>query len=361
MRTKSPLSNPGNLTWAVSLSLAACSPPAHWVAVAGADTQEIVLFNSDLSLDHRTSLSAPDFGDARILTAVLARDGASFFVIDSGPTGNHLSLIRRSDGHVLERHDFPPALTPRTLTPTPDARTLIVTTSSATDARAGTISLLHTDSFTERSTVEPCRGYPEDMAVLPELERGYVRCHGDEATVVEVDLSLGRVVKTAAPDPRPGTVPRESRCGSGGIALSPSGSILLLPCSSSGILLYLDRMTLEVLDSVPVGAGAHQIAVSPRGAVALLAYPDSGAASLVDLARRRTIAQITTPGSPSAVAISGDGTMGYILLTRVDSAPGALMRLDLRTQEVLNTVAVAPGSRSLAVWPGRWSPTMRWR
>ena len=361
MKTKSLLSNARDFAWALSLSLAACSPPAHWIAAASEDTQAIKLFKSDLSLDHEISLAARDFGDARILTAVFARDGASFYVADSRPSGSYLSLIRRSDGRVLVRRELTPGLTPRTLTPTPGARTLIVTASPVPGTGASAILLLSADSLDERSRIEPCEGYAETMVLLPDMHRGYTRCHGGKATVVEVDLALGRLVRAVDLDQGASLAPATSQCGSGGIALSTSGNILLIPCSTSGMLLYLDRMTLEVLDSIPVGRGAHQIAVSPRRPVALVTSPDSSAVVLIDLARRSVIARIATPGSASAVAVSGDGKMGYVLLPGADSKPGTLIRLDIRARTILNTVTVDPGTRSLTVWPGRWSPAMWWR
>jgi len=361
LRTKSPISKARAFTWALSLPLAACSPPAHWIGVASEDTQAIELFKSDLSLDHVISLAARDLGDARIITAVFARDGTSFYVADSGPSGSYLSLIRRSDSRVLVRRELTPGLTPRTLTPTPDARTLIVTASAVTGTRAAAVLLLSADSLGERSRIEPCEGYPETMALLPDMHRGYTRCHGGKATVVELDLALGRLIRTMDLDQGASLAPTTSQCGSGGIALSTSGNILLIPCSASGMLLYLDRMTLEGLDSIPVGRGAQQIAVSPRRPVALVTSPDSGAVVLVDLARRSIMARIATPGSASAVAVSGDGKMGYVLLPGTGSKPGTLIRLDIRARTILNTVTVGPGSRSLTVWPGRWSPAMWWR
>jgi hypothetical protein len=362
LKTKSLLSNARDFAWALSLSLAACSPPAHWIAVASEDTQAIKLFKSDLSLDHEIPLAARDFGDARILTAVFARDGASFYVADSRPSGSYLSLIRRSDGRVLVRRELTPGLTPRTLTPTPDARTLIVTASPVPGTGAAAILLLSADSLDERSRIEPCEGYAETMALLPDMHRGYTRCHdGGKATVVEVDLALGRLVRAVDLDQGASLAPATSQCGPGGIALSTSGNILLIPCSASGMLLYLDRMTLKVLDSMPVGRGAHQIAVSPRRPVALVTSPDSSAVVLIDLARRSVMARIATPGSASAVAVSGDGKIGYVLLPGVDSKPGTLIRLDIRARTILNTVTVDPGMRSLTVWPGSWSPAMWWR
>jgi len=360
LRTKSLLNSARRLAWALVLSLAACSPPAQWIAVTGEDAREMVLFKSDLSVQHVTPLAASDFGGASTLTAVFARDGASFYVAHTGSSGSYLSLIRRSDGRVLGRRDFSPGLTPRTLMLTRDARTLIVTASPATGGRVGTISLLFSDSFIERSRIEPCRGHPVGLAVLPDLDRGYTRCHGDEATVIEVDVALGRVANTMALDQGAGLAPHARRCGPGGIALSPSGNVLLIPCSASGSLLYLDRLTLQVLDSIPVGVGAHHIAAAPRDPVALVTFPDSNAASLIDLARRSIIARIITPGNPGAVDISGDGRMGYILCGG-ESEPRTLLMFDLRTQDIENTVRMAPGSQTLTIWPGKWSPTMRWR
>lgn len=314
-----------------------------------------MVFSSDLSVGRKTTLAGPDWTDARISLLVFGRDGTSFFAAGSRADSSFVSLVRRLDGSVLVWRNLPRGVEPRTLTPTKDARTLIFTASQS-GAGATTISLLSTDSLTERSQLARCGGHPGGVALLPDLDRAYIRCNGEQAVLVEIDLALGRAVRTAVLDQD-----ADPPCGSGGVALSPSKSLLLAPCSSGGTLLYLDRLRLTVFDSLPAEAGASAIAVSPRSPVALVTFPDSDAVALVDLVERAIVTRIATVGRPDAVAISGDGRIGYMLVTEADEGPGSVARIDLQTGEVLNSVAVPPGSRSLTLWPGEWSPRMLWR
>jgi DNA-binding beta-propeller fold protein YncE len=259
-------------------------------------------------------------------------------------------LITRVYGHEMSL---------RMLAVTPDSRTLIVGGTPSTSSVDGVVSLLSAVELDELVSVEPCTGYPGHLAVFPELSRVYVRCDGDHATVADIDLGLRRVVRAAVLDDAPGQA--DGRCGPGGIALSPSGGLVLVPCGTSGQLLYLDRLKLEVLDSVGVGVGVFDIATAPGDPVALVTLPDSQAIAFVDLRNRSVTTRLLTPGRPVSVGISGDGKTAYVLSVRVGLNSAALVRVDVTGEQILSTVAVPSGSRFLALWPGRWSPAMRWR
>jgi len=217
--------------------------------------------------------------------------------------------------------------------------------------------LLSTDLLTEESRFEPCIGDPHGFAILQEIGRGYTRCNDPEELVVDLDLAQQRTVSTVTLDRGMGSE-GVTRCGPGGIALSRTGGILLASCSQSGQLLYLDRLTLEVLDSLMIGTGASQIAVSPRGSQALVAIPDSNAVAIADLRNRSVSARIQLPDRPVDVVVSGDGKRGYVLTA---GHPATVVSLDLRRNLIQGTAAVPAGSTSLSVWPGKRSPSMRWR
>ena len=327
--------------------------------MAGNDASGILLLDSDLMVHETTPLAPATFGDSKLLAASFGRDGASFYVADSGPGGGRISLVRKSDGLVLETRKYPHEMTPGMLTVTPDSRTLIVGGRSANGAAGGVVSLLSAHSLSEWISIEPCAGSPDHVTVFPELNRAYLRCEDVGAVVADIDLELRRVVRTAVLDDSGGQT--DSQCGPGGIALSPSGGFVLVPCATSGLLLYLDRLRLEVLDSATVGVGVFHIAVAPRDPIALITLPDSQAIAFVDLRSRQVTTRLLTPGRPRSIAISGDGSIAYVLVARSGPDSAAVVRVDVASEQILSTVAVPAGSRFLSLWPGSQSPTMRWR
>ncbi len=275
-----------------------------------------------------------------------------------GPGG--VTMVRRYDGEVLARWELPAGQAPGALALLPSARTLLVAHYSSEDsAQSGTLSFLSARDLSESRRLEVCEGRPDDLAVMRGGERAFVRCAGRRAAVVVVDLELHRVVRTIylgeseVADSALGA----NSCGTGGIALSRTEALLLVPCSLSGYLVYLDRLTQEPFDSVFVGPGIEGIATSPRRPYALLTSTEPAAISFIDLRTRRTVAQIPVAEKPRSLAISGDGSVAAVSTGNHDT--GALLLLDIDAQHVLSTVQI-PGAGDVSVWPGRWSPVLTW-
>ncbi|MEJ2236859.1 MAG: hypothetical protein P8X82_01045 [Gemmatimonadales bacterium] len=126
------------------------------------------------------------------------------------------------------------------------------------------------------------------------------------------------------------------------------------------MLLYVDRLELALFDSVAVGPGAYHVAASPTESKAIVTYPNSRRVAFVDLRNRRVTNEVRTPGRPIHVAIAGDGKRGYVLTSETQENPGTLMLLDMDNERVVSEALVPPGSQSVSLWPGRWSPVMRW-
>ena len=327
--------------------------------MTGREATEIVLLNSDLIVEDRTSLSLPDPGYSQILATTFGRDGTTFFVADSGPGGSRVVLVRKSDGLELHSRDYGHEMSLRMLAVTKDSRTLIVGGTPSSGSAVGVVSVLSADELEEHVSLTPCTGSPEHVALVPQLSRAYVRCNGDHATVADVDLGLRRLVRAVVLDDTTGQV--GGQCGTGGIAVSPSGGFILAPCGNSGRMLYLDRLKLEVLDSVAVGVGVSDVVTDPDDPIALVTFPDSQAIAFVDLRNRSVTTRLLTPGGPKAGGVSGDGRMGYVLVARIGLDSAALLRVDMAREQIVSTVAAPSGSRFLALWPDRWSPTMRWK
>ncbi len=356
-KTVSLLTEPRQAAWVLLLFAAACTPPPRWIAVGGGEDPQILLLNPDLSVADTVSLPATEFSNTGLHSVQVGRDGVSLYVADlGGPGTGRISRIRRLDGQLLDSWHLPRGAIIQ-LTVLLDSPTLVVTVSASGDTGPGSFYYLSTDLLIEKAPFEPCIGNPRGFAILQEIGRGYTRCNDDGEPVVDLDLTQQRIVRTVTLDRDEGS-DDVSRCGPGGIALSRTGGILLAPCSLSGQLLYLDRLTLEVLDSVMIGTGASQITVSPRGSQALVTIPDSNAVAIADLRQRSVSARVQLPDRPVAVVVSGDGKRGYVLTA---GHPATVVLLDLRRNLIQGTAVVPAGSTSLSIWPGQRSPSMRWR
>jgi DNA-binding beta-propeller fold protein YncE len=340
---------------AVAVILAACSPPTRWVAVAGGDGT-ILLFNGDLV---RADTLRPRVGGEEPESIALISFGLDGTSLYSVGTRGSITLLRKQDGYPLEHTNELGNGPANSLITLPNARTLMATTPSR-GGSAGTLSFLDARTLRRETTLQPCPDYAQGIAILRDLNRAYTRCMGNRTEVADIDLDLRRVITTEPVRRADSSGSSDRSCGTGGIALSRTGTVLLVPCSSSGMLLYIDRLKLSPFDSVAVGPGAYRVAASPTESKAIVTYPDSRRVAFVDLRNRRVTTEITAPGTPVDVAIGGDGRRAYILTSGTQQTAGDLMLLDMDSERVVSEVAVPPGSRSLSLWPGRWSPVMRW-
>ena len=294
----------------------------------------------------------------KIQNLVFSSGGEALYIADSA--GSSVSMVRRYDGETIARWQLPPGRVPQELTLLPSARILILVHYSDTDsAGAGDISILSARDLSESTRLRICDGRPDGVAVMRSGERAFVRCTGHQALMVVVDLELRRVVTSVSLGPahRADSAQSSSGCGPGGIALSRTEALLLLPCSQSGYLFYVDRLTQEPFDSVFVGVGIDRIAISPHRPHALLSSVAPPTISFVNLRTRSVDARIPLSATPKSLAISGDGHSA-VVSTR-DEAAGTLMLLNMDARTVVTTVRVA-GAGAVSMWPGRWSPVLTW-
>jgi len=329
----------------------------------GGDEHSIVLFDPDLSMGHTILRLAGQHLAEGTVQASFSSAGEVVFFTEAQQTGGHVGMVRRYDGVLLGHWKAPNQLVPQNLALLDDSRTLLVTLRPINGrTESGALSFLSTHALTEAGRLEVCKRSPDGIAVMQGGHRAYVRCVGAEESVVEIDLELRRIVKTVAIgtyDSTDSTV-SSSQCGSGGIALSRTGGILLLPCDQSGQLLYLDRLTLELLDSVSVGSSIFDIAISPRRSVAALTAPRDSVLVLLDLAARSVVGRTPLPGFPTAMSVDGSGRSLFIALQN-GGATGVLIRLDMTTGKVVASAPIPNGVSAVTVWPGRWSPVFTWR
>lgn len=338
------------LATGILLYCAACTPPPQFVAVVESDGGGIALLDSDLS-PVGTLTTGSVGADRRVITAAFSNGGSVVYVADSGQA-NSVAALRRHDGVTIDRIDLPTGLVARSLKPLPDGKTLLISRQSTEESsNGGGLSFHATTELTTETSLELCEGRPDGITAMRSGERAYIRCAGTALKIVEVDLQLRRLVRTVdhgLPEP----------CGHGDIALSRTDSFLFATCPESGLLIYLDRLTLEQRASISVGVGASLLAVSPTGPRALVVRELSAEIVLVDLMNRTIEARLSLPGTPRTVAVTGDGARG--LVATDDDTVGVVLALDMANLEQIATVR-GLGGRGITSWPGASSPTVAWR
>jgi DNA-binding beta-propeller fold protein YncE len=176
--------------------------------------------------------------------------------------------------------------------------------------------------------------------------RIYAACADD--SLVEIDADLWIPLRH---EPIPG------QCDPRGVTMSASGTIVMVLCGN-GRFLYLDRVPLAALDSMSVGVGGSDFTRTPDGRQALIAFPQSNEITVVDLHRRSIVARIPAE-RPRGIVMDGDGRAAYLLA----GTPGTqqeILTIDLDRLAIAARTPAPRDAQALAVWPGRWSPAMRW-
>ncbi len=272
-------------------------------------------------------------------------DGQTLLLtVGAGPDGA-LMRLRTSDGVVLDRLPMPvPGRVG--LTVLPDGRFGVVT--GAGSERDLWVVRLH--PLERVRELRACEEAIAGIAVMRHGDRAFVTCRGD--AVAEVDVASRRVVRTAAL-----RVDAAGPCVAGSPALSRNETILFVPCTARGLLAYLDRSTLTVIDTLSLGGGPPSVVVA--GSLALAPLPAEGVVALLDLPRREVLARLAAPPVPAQVVTDGAGRAAYVLSRSTQSRSAMLYRMDLTTADVVGS-AEAGGALHIAAWPTDRTPVMRW-
>lgn len=330
---------PAALTLPLFLALVSCSPEPRWIAVAGGGPG-LALF--DGHLQSRGTLPVAPQASALEGTA----DGSSIVLgAESGAESGVVTWLRRTDGAAILRREFGGPI--RGVALDREGRRVFVLSAGA----AGGLTILRADRLTEERAIPVCPE-PVSLAFAPDGDRVYVTCR--PGAVVEVDPKLQIVLRTALVGADSGRA-----CGAGRSALSTNGTLLYVPCARTGQLLYLDRATLKPWDSVSVGVGAAVAVVTP-GAVAVTLLPDSDRVVLVNLRSKALVATVATGPNPVDVALSASGRLALVVTAGRDGAAGALLEMDTQTGATRRRAALAPGARTVYVWPGRRDSRLYW-
>lgn len=338
----------------VSVLAAACTTPSRHVAVTSGTDGTVVVFTGDLRSADTVPL--PDDGPGRHTGAWLAYDGTTLFASRATPSAGAVERARLADGAILERVDFY-AGTPVVVYPLFDGRTVLAATVEGSGfAVRSSLHFLGLDLSSPTAPIPVCDTRALGVATVRTTDRVYVLCDRDR--VVEVDRRLRTLIRTVDL-PRPAE-PEQSPCGASDIGIATTGSIVFVLCAETGRLLYLDRVTLDPLDSLEVGYGGMLLTRTPDGQRVAITRPGRDEVVVADVRRRTIVGRIATEYPPLAVVAGADSRTAFVA-TGLPNVPGRLLLIDLASATVRMEAPTVQMPITVSVWPGEESPVMRWK
>lgn len=287
--------------------------------------------------------------------AWLAPDGTTLYAARRTATAGALVRARLADGVILDRIDFFDG-SPAIVQPLYDGRTVLAATVSRSAGAAHTLlHFLTADLGAQSEPIPVCDAGVRGIATARTTDRLYVLCEGD--VLVDLDRRLRTLVRHVALTP---VEAAGSGCDARAVAVSSTGSIVFVLCAHTGAIRYLDRITLEPLDSLVVGAGAEAMERSPDGQYAVVLRPAEREIVVADLRRRLIAGRHASALTPRGLAVGSDSRRAFVA-TGDGATRGAVLVLDLATGGVVRQHASTARFASLSVWPGEESPVMRWK
>ncbi len=338
---------------ALVLVSGACTTPSRHIAVTSGSDGHVVIYDDDFRVTDTVGLA--DAHTGRRVGAWLAYDGTTLFAAQSTATAGALVRARTADGTVLDRVDFYRGR-PGFVYPLFDGQTVLaLTIERAGIAARSTLHFLALDLSTGATPIPVCNTTALGLTTVRANDRVYVLC--DRDLVVELDRELRTLIRSVQ---LPSTVGTASPpCGARDIGIASTGSIVFVLCAEAGTLLYLDRVTLEPLDSLQVGPGGSALARAPDGQHLVITRPTMREVVVADVRRRRFVGRIATEHAPLAVATGADSRVAFVT-TGIPRVPGQLLKIDLETATVLAEATTVEMPITVSVWPGEESPVMRW-
>ncbi len=304
---------------AALLLLAACRPAPLWIAVA--DDSSITISGPGITVRHPIAADRLQW----------ARDGQSLFAV-SHPAPAVLE-ITRIGGVILRRF---PLGTGQATQPVIDrrGRRLFVGTGN-------TVHAFQVSPLEPAFSVDVCEDAVSALTLFDPSHKLFVTC--EDGVLSEIDIPLRRVLRTTRIDAVGACDPRD-------LTLSPNLTVIIVACSS-GRLLYLDRMTLGIIDSLHLTTEVSEMRVEGSRRRLVLTASSGSPPLLVDV-RMKTITPLAITQQVTGMTWAADGSL---LLLR---AEGAVLRTRPGTQ-VVDSLSGTAGGRAIAVWPER-TPVMRW-
>jgi YVTN family beta-propeller protein len=237
---------------------------------------------------------------------------------------NSLWAFDSRSGNVLAR--IPVGMGPTHPVPSQDGRWVYVTNTDG-----DSVSVISTSSWTVVATIEDLPE-PHDGELTPDGKLLYLAT-SDDSTLTVVDTNTRSVVKRFTV----GVKPRGVAAG------GETGSIAYLTNKGDGTLSIIDVQADTILNTVPVGKGAHALRLSPDGSMVYVALSKEDAVAVVDASTGKVLMKIPVGKTPEQIDLSRDG----LWLFASNNAESTVSVIDATSQTVVATLPVGQGAYGL--------------
>jgi YVTN family beta-propeller protein len=322
------------------------APPAYRILVAS-ESGDIV---TELTWDG-TALAVAKVVAVGVMPADIdgphnvsaAPDGSAWYVtIAHGTPYGSLWKLRAGTDSLLGRAQA--EMFPTTIALTPDGALAFVANSDfhGDHPRVNVVTIVQTATMTPITNLPAC-DMPHGVKVNHAGTFVYVSCMNSDE-ILEIDrqsLRIRRRHKTGEGMSHAatggsgallhGTTPAAAHdCSPTFVSVAPDDRRLYVACNHGNTLQVLDAGSLELVQEIPVGAGAYNVEPSPDGRWVIVTNKKAQSVSLIDARSLKEVAKIpTSKPLPHGVAYSPDGRWAFVSAESVGADSGAVDVIDL--------------------------------
>jgi YVTN family beta-propeller protein len=295
----------------------------------------------------------------------VAPDGSAWYVtIAHGTPYGSLWKMGADSDSLLGRAQV--EMFPTTIALTPDGALAFVANSDfhGDHPRVNVVTIVQTATMTPITNLPAC-DMPHGVKVNHAGTAVYVSCmNSDEILVIDrQSLRIRRRHKTGAgmghastgtaggpPIHRTATPAQD--CSPTFVSVSPDDRRLYVACNHGNTLQVLDAASLELIEEIPVGAGAYNVEPSADGRWVVVTNKKAQSVSLIDAQSLKEVARIpTSKPLPHGVAYSPDGRWAFVSDESVGADPGAVDVIDLTSRKRVASIAVPRQPTGITILP----------
>jgi YVTN family beta-propeller protein len=233
--------------------------------------------------------------------------------------------------------------------------------------RMNVVSIVQTATMTSLTNLPAC-DMPHGVKSNHAGSFVYVSCMNSDE-ILEIDrqsLRIKRRHKTgegmggghatspaAGPPMQHGTAaPAAHDCSPTFVSVSPDDRRLYVACNHGNTLQVLDAATLDLVQEIPVGAGAYNVEPSADGRWIIVTNKKAQSVSLVDARTLTEVAKIpTSKPLPHGVAYDPGGRWAFISVESIGADPGAVDVIDLSSRTRVASIAVPRQPTGITILP----------
>ena len=281
-------------------------------------------------------------------------DGKFLYIASVGNTGNpqeSVQVLSTANYGVVETIPLPSKVSAGFIRITPDGSQAWLGEFPLNNGVSSIIVVISTGTFATSTITLPAGQSPGAILFSPDSSTAYVPVNGPQIAVINVATQ-----QTVALI--------DSIASVGGLAISPDGSTLLSPSSTTSDLVAVSSAGVGA--KVPVGAIVNGsqlfleyggVAVSPDGKRAYATGFASGVLTVVDTASKKVVSSVPVGSEPVSVVVSPDNSKVYVAnsfsnsVTVVDATTfkTKTIRIPRRYQGYPSSIAMAPNGKTVYV------------